>query len=883
MKKTQATSWKKRIRCLAVAAAVLALTACAMPELPFLGGGSAQETEEQPREEMVTPLADSAQPDNLNQAGYDVVYVIDNSKSVWGDQKVRNQAFKNITNLAVGSNNRIGVVYFADHVYESLALTSMKDRESCTKVLSFLENSDRDEENADTNIGNALETAAELFDGQDPSREKILILFSDGINENQNEDEDYKLAADAKTLEVVPQLEEMGIKLYCVFLQKDRTDEEYLHQVVNYFSEDNDYVEERFSKVTMDDLSGLSPAFADVFYKMQNNMKYIQIRKENLDSTGRKSFYLPAVGIKRLDIYLDGNVGSNARITAAGECENEMWSDGSASFYTFTNPVPGDWSITVDGTVPEDFFGTICCYTNLSAKIEMKHSGEEKNARTVTARFYDENGEQVLVDSGANASMDYVLAGEESEPVSVNMRIENGEAVSDGFALDQYGDYLFRFHLTYADSADEFVDLSYDIPYNYQNSAPVTYDMSGRRFSGKSVSGGLQTYIEESELFLDPDGDAVTITEVTQLSPNNSVEVTQSGSRIYLTAQKAGDFGVKLTLEDAGGAASEVKIEGVMADARVVIALIIAACAAVIFILFLLLTKKSRRDKKKKRFEKAYENVVQANKECLDQYSSGLDTNKKIGKSRKEIEGYIEQIGSIIRKNDVDEKLQKVLGVADYVRKGYTDDLFGEAAGKWEEIEELADRSDKVMETAQKEHEEEKAFDEAAIREMENHGKEIAGIEAKIAALNKELEAQDKKIREAADEIGDCTINDVMEEEIYCRISVRNIAGYPGVRGSLSNTDITGQVRTGCVSLGDAKLNTGAGTLGDLCESAGDLYIMGYYDEKTDREGVVIKGAEPFGIVKNGETKETSEKYLFSGDSAEIVLGDGIHMTVTAR
>ena len=72
------------------------------------------------------------------------------------------------------------------------------------------------------------------------------------------------------------------------------------------------------------------------------------------------------------------------------------------------------------------------------------------------------------------------------------MEIRDGEAASDGFTLDQYGDYLFRFNLTYTDSAEEFVNLAYEIPYNYQNSAPVVFDQSGRRFSGKRFPRRLQ-------------------------------------------------------------------------------------------------------------------------------------------------------------------------------------------------------------------------------------------------------------------------------------------------------------------------------------------------------------------------------------------------------
>ena len=187
------------------------------------------------------------------------------------------------------------------------------------------------------------------------------------------------------------------------------------------------------------------------------------------------------------------------------------------------------------------------------------------------------------------------------------------------------------------------------------------------------------------------------------------------------------------------------------------------------------------------------------------------------------------------------------------------------------------------MKAVEKEHKEEKDYDEAAIRSMENHAGALTDIAGGLREKKDVLKTEAEKIGEAEEEIGECTINDVMEEEIYCRVGVKNISGYPGVRGSMSNTDITGEVRKGCFSLGDIELNTGAGTLKDICSPAGNFYIMGYYDEKTDREGILIKGLEAISRIKNGKTNSMDELYLFSGDSAEIELGGNMRMTVTAR
>ena len=159
--------------------------------------------------------------------------------------------------------------------------------------------------NIDTNIGNALEAAANMFDSQDSSRERIIVLFSDGINENLAGDSAYKVAADRKTEEQAARLKKMKAKIYCVYLQKDRNDEAYLQRLVNYFSDEWDYVPSRFSKVMDSEISTLSDKFAAIYFAMQNNMKY---REVNPDSSGNVNFYIPSLGVEKLQVYLDGNI-----------------------------------------------------------------------------------------------------------------------------------------------------------------------------------------------------------------------------------------------------------------------------------------------------------------------------------------------------------------------------------------------------------------------------------------------------------------------------------------------------------------------------------------------------------------------------------------------
>ena len=124
-----------------------------------------------------TETTEIVPPDNIDDGGYDVALCIDNSKNMWEQQELRDQAIRSICNLAVGSDIRVGGVYFGNSVYKSLGLTSMEDKDGSLEVLqSFLNETEKDEENQNGNIAAGLEGAYQLFEDQDASRNRIIIF-----------------------------------------------------------------------------------------------------------------------------------------------------------------------------------------------------------------------------------------------------------------------------------------------------------------------------------------------------------------------------------------------------------------------------------------------------------------------------------------------------------------------------------------------------------------------------------------------------------------------------------------------------------------------------------------------------------------------------------
>lgn len=384
-------------------------------------------------------------PDNISSKGYDVALCIDNSRSMWEQQELRDQAVRSICNLAIGGNIRIGGVYFGDTVYKSLGLTSMEEQEGSLEVLqSFLNETQKGEENQNGNIAAGLEAAKGLFEDQDASRNRIIILFTSGVSTGENR-EDIREQAEI--------LEQEQIPLYCVYLQSGRDDEEYIREMVNYFQEDNAFDEERFKKVTESQSDELSREFSEIFYAMQNDMKY---RDVSVDSMGKMSFYVPSLGVEKLQVFLDGTVECEAVLDSPTDEPEDvfLWTDGKSAFVTVNNPTVGDWTLDIIGENRELVKGSIAYYAYLSAEINLDTQGEEQILRV---KFYDRDGESVEVNPGAEITAEILFEGDEPGYKRIPLSSETEEWTSDGLLLEKTGDCQIEVNVQYED----FINLSY--------------------------------------------------------------------------------------------------------------------------------------------------------------------------------------------------------------------------------------------------------------------------------------------------------------------------------------------------------------------------------------------------------------------------------------
>lgn len=875
---------------------------------------SLEETAEE-TEAAVNNTVSSVAPVNLNTSGYDVVFVIDNSRSVWNQQEIRDRALRSISNLAVGADIRIGGVYFADHIYKTLSLTSVENQEGSTKVSGFLNMTEQDEGNIDTNIGAALESAMKLFEDQDASRQRIIILFSDGINENAAQEISYKEAADARTKDAVRMIEEAGIPVYCVYLQKSRNDEAYLKELVNYFSADNSFETERFKKVTQTEIDMLSEQFAEIFYAMQNDMKY---RSISLDSTGTAKFYVPSLGVNKLQIYIDSDYDYKAVVNSPEDDRLQSWQDGTATFASVETPSTGEWSLMIESNEPETLRGTIAYYAYLTASAEVIEDTEGDEGlgsqKRLKVHFYDVNGQEITVDPAARVTATAIITDEDGAQITKELAfaISDEGCISDTFTVDTYGSYCFELNISYED----FIDLSFDLKGGeVEKHAPKTFDRNGDFEAAKS-DNGYEFSFKAEELYRDVDGDDVTIENVVQINSANPVSVVCQDGYVNITAQNTGDVSFALNLKDSSGMTASVTITGQVIDVeirRMIKVCITAVLLVIAFILIISILLKQMKNKKlqqevtdiqqevvnkKKHLDELYEQVRTQQEKYNDDVVPEIQRNKEdlklvlYGGEREdgEVEPGILRLTEGMLEDEVE-----IYGLDEYIQNGYAERVMVDTDAAVKSIDDIIDKADGIAGSNKK-----------VVEAMSNNAADLKKRIAKLEKDCKRMEELNEQFRSAVDMIKaenekmNVLLNEMISKymdaievrntKIECDLRVK-ILGCTGTKVC----KVAGRNIRGSYSLDEVSL-LGHGTVRERnggCSTG--IMVAGFADQE-GQPGLILRSQRVFKIkdqASGGDMKSVREIVLEKGKSYNIeCTGEGsdrrdltqiICMTITVK
>lgn len=823
---------------------------------------------------------DAARPGNVNYNGYDVVFAVDNSRSMWKQQDVRNQALRSLVRLAAGADIRIGAVFFADRVCDTLSLTSVETEEDSKRVFDFMNMTQQDSANIDTNIGNALEAVASLFEGQDSSRKRIVILFSDGINENLAEDGAYTDAANGKTREWSEKLGELDASIYCVYLDKGRGDVQTLANIVNYYSDDYSYEDERVFILGENEISQLSDRFAKVFYAMQNNMRYKEI---NLDSSGTMPFDVPELGIHKIQIYLDGSI-DRVTLHDEGYGAYDDWSEGSAMFLVYQEPEAGAWSIEVSSPDLDGVHGTIAFYADLRATAELvpvddSTKSGKKGEYELRVDFYDAQGEIVEVDDGATAEGS-VISGEEEQ--EIDMQIQEGAAVSSPFTLDAYGPFSYNIRLTYP----EFVDLQYIIDGGtITPTAPEVKNMDQIFFVSRTEEGYTFS-IDEADLFSDPEEEDVTVsTSVVQLNADNPVKVRQESGAVHVTVQDTGAVHFKLTLTDESGESAEVTVKGTLVNRTLlygacIIGFIVALAACGAYAV--------HKYKKKKITTDIYDTLSGVS-------LVGREAKKppEVKEQKEKLEDNRSDFQYLLYGDDDTPGLQELAArlpqelwetflVMPYMTQSCETDTFQTADQSVAKIQESEEALQELIKKASDFRERQKQGEGLSVEKAQARVRDwLKSAENEKTAMQNALKAlteENEKILQTIAQMAEVhnTVSGALNDEITCGLSVRDISEAPGVRGIRAVRDIAGRLTRGFYKLDDVYTAPGPDTLGKNIGGTG-IYVFAYSDD-AGGEGLALRGSRKFCCRRAGQPEEGStcrESVLMRGPEYELAVTIG--------
>ena len=879
-----------------------------------LSAGSVSRAADQPR--MV-------KPDDLNFQDYDIVYVIDNSGSMESQDLHRNRALRNITRLATGSDTRIGVVYFTNIATKALDISPVKTAEESEKVIGKLNTEARD--GSFTHIGEGLKAALDMLEKQDSDREKLIILFSDGVNDLDGKQGKCELdeQADKETEERAQLAEKRGIPIYCVLLKKvnkgGAEDEAYLADLVNYFHKpgDDGYEDhgDRFYITTYDDIvTSFSYTFAEMFYDARNNMIYHEI---TFDDNGRFVFDVPDLGVKELRVFLQGKIteavvlpGDNENLEKmTDEVDDKISSPNDPSkiidkedpvyFKTYPNPVLGEWSISIStekGVEPGSVRGIIAYYTDLSAAaLETTSAGGthlKGEPYRLDLTFYDDDGNQIKIDDHARVTAKVVFYEEpgDGEPLSVS--VADGAASCADVSADSYGKYHYDVQLT----AGDYINLRYTLPGgSVEPTPPEVFPVSRVITSEKAAGGGQRFSFPEGKLFRDLEGDAVTVDPaVIQFSESNPVSVEQKDGYVYLTAKSPWIVDFALRVTDESGLSADIPIKGVLINKTMVYFAIIGLILGIAAVIIRKRQKKADEDARKnnrENFQTSMDQILRIyseNTPLLEEWGGGKEPgltekfkNMLNGFTFEPEEGEEEEQANA---DDIENKyaLREVAAQFPQALSELDKDIFGNLDKPVDLNKELSDGFEaETLEAGNKAFSAIKAMPDrlrvlkeqaasASSKDVKEAYNEAKNMQTGIVTQLQILRGETDEVKRVVDSLIEQTIaiKKVLTSRVSCKLEITNIDGNHALSGTASGKNMRGDNREP-YPLSDVRLYDGA-PLGQIVPDAKNIKVYGNAIGDS-RNSVLLLGGVPFSCDAGDEN---------AAPAHSAVLEKGIHYRI---
>ena len=446
------------------------------------------------------PINVMADDDNKSN-NYNIEVVVDASGSLKKTDSDQNRftAIDIFLQTLKNGGNYVGAVVFTEEIMVDTGISEMKGNTEKNQLSSQISSINADK--GDTNIGLALETAANHLENMDNGLDNVILLISDGNSDLDNPDElNASLATKDATIQ---KCITNNIVVYGVCLNNNGEAD------INEFTDITQKTNGAFLEVKTSD--GLVNALRNFYAQIFKTSSVDDNDRLDLNGYLRKAIAVPSFGVEELNITIS-NASKIQNLALTRPDGVEMTStelDGISSvigdyyFIKLTNPDSGTWNLELYGEPNTDI--ELSYIYNSDYQVELI-SDSSDNTYSVgeniqLSAYFKQNNEEIVgndyyKDYSATLVLNF-LEGSNENSQYYSMELNDDEGFDITLVYDEMGSYTAYAVLNCGD----FEIRSNAINFSVGNSSPVLENdtLTIRKLFSNSKTIDLNDYFNDKE------------------------------------------------------------------------------------------------------------------------------------------------------------------------------------------------------------------------------------------------------------------------------------------------------------------------------------------------------------------------------------------------
>lgn len=439
--------------------------------------------------------------DDNKSNNYNIEVVVDASGSLKKTDSDQNRftAIDIFLQTLKNGGNYVGAVVFTEEIMVDTGISEMKGNTEKNQLSSQISSINADK--GDTNIGLALETAANHLENMDNGLDNVILLISDGNSDLDNPDE---LNASLATKDAaIQKCITNNIVVYGVCLNNNGEAD------INEFTDITQKTNGAFLEVKTSD--GLVNALRNFYAQIFKTSSVDDNDRLDLNGYLRKAIAVPSFGVEELNITIS-NASKIQNLALTRPDGVEMTStelDGISSvigdyyFIKLTNPDSGTWNLELYGEPNTDI--ELSYIYNSDYQVELI-SDSSDNTYSVgeniqLSAYFKQNNEEIVgndyyKDYSATLVLNF-LEGSNENSQYYSMELNDDEGFDITLVYDEMGSYTAYAVLNCGD----FEIRSNAINFSVGNSSPVLENdtLTIRKLFSNSKTIDLNDYFNDKE------------------------------------------------------------------------------------------------------------------------------------------------------------------------------------------------------------------------------------------------------------------------------------------------------------------------------------------------------------------------------------------------